>query len=67
MSCKRWLDRREFLGHTVDGLKGIALAVLLHERELLAKGQPHFPPAAKKQPHATMPAQTGSAATPRAM
>ncbi|HTM50014.1 MAG TPA: DUF1501 domain-containing protein [Bryobacteraceae bacterium] len=45
---RSWLDRREFLAHAGDGLKGIALAVLLNQRDLLAKGQPHFPPKAKR-------------------
>src|SRR5258707_9786977 len=48
MSCKNWLDRREFLGHMGNGLQAVALAVMLNERELLAKGQAHFAPKAKR-------------------
>jgi hypothetical protein len=48
MSCKHWIDRREFLGDMGDGLKGIALAFLLNQQNLLAKGQPHFAPKAKR-------------------
>lgn len=47
MSCN-WLDRREFLTEMTHGLRGIALAVLLAEQELLAGRQPHFPPKAKR-------------------
>jgi hypothetical protein len=47
-SCKHWLDRREFLGGIADGLKGVALAVLLGEQRLTAARQPHFPGKAKR-------------------
>ena len=48
MLCKSWLDRREFLGHMSNGLQAVALAVLLNEKEMLARGQTNFPPRAKR-------------------
>ncbi|MEO8657184.1 MAG: DUF1501 domain-containing protein [Bryobacteraceae bacterium] len=48
MSCKHWLERREFLAHMGDGLKGIAVAALLRDQHLLAASQTHFPPKAKR-------------------
>jgi hypothetical protein len=48
MSCKHWLDRRQFLGDAARGLQGIALAALLQQDRAEAAGQPHFPPKAKR-------------------
>ena len=50
MSCNHWVNRRQFLGEIGDGLKGIAFACLLLERNKLAADvrQPHFLPKAKR-------------------
>jgi hypothetical protein len=48
MSCNHWLDRRRFLGDMADGLKGIALAMLLNDRAAAEQRAPHFAPRAKR-------------------
>jgi Protein of unknown function (DUF1501) len=50
MSCNHWVNRRQFLGEIGDGLKGIAFACLLVERNKLAADvrPPHFLPKAKR-------------------
>lgn len=47
MSCN-WINRREFLDEMTHGLRGIALAMLLAEEELLAGRKSHFPAKAKR-------------------
>jgi hypothetical protein len=50
------LDRRKFLGHTAQGLSGIALASLLHEAGLLAEEKtPQRPRIDPAQPFAARP------------
>jgi hypothetical protein len=48
MSCNHWLDRRRFLGDMADGLKGIALAMMLNDRAAAEQRAPHFAPKAKR-------------------
>ncbi len=48
MSCNHWLDRRRFLGDMADGVKGIALAMLLGDSAAAEQRAPHFAPRAKR-------------------